>query len=172
MVFLGPHCLFFRDSICPIFWRLSSHSILCRGINSCRVVKVTISKKAYGVKSVICQWFITYTSYGLTYHFSYFVCSIETVGENKKAFTGGVFNGGWNFGSLCMVGLAYLIRSWSYLQITFASIALLLLGSKLINDTTLRIGNWRPDNFQTDEDIRPLICRQKYRAKFLWKTKL
>ena len=75
------------------------------------------------------------------YHFSYFVCSIETVGENKKAFTGGVFNGGWNFGSLCMVGLAYLIRSWSYLQITFASIARLLLGSKLINDTTLRIGN-------------------------------
>jgi len=49
------------------------------------------------------------------------------VGENKKAFTGGVFNGGWNFGSLCMVGLAYLIRSWNYLQVTFASIGLLLL---------------------------------------------
>ena len=80
-----------------------------------------------------------------------------------------MFNGGWNFGSLCMVGLAYLIRSWNYLQITFASIALLLLGSKLINDTTLVIGNWRPDNCQTDEDIRPLISRQKYWAKFLWK---
>ena len=70
-----------------------------------------------------------------------------------------MFNGGWNFGSLCMVGLAYLIRSWNYLQVTFASIGLLLLGSKPINDSTLLIGNSRQNICQTDEYIRPLLGR-------------
>ena len=57
---------------------------------------------------------------------SCFVVAIETVGESKKALVGGVFNVGWNLGSLTMVLLAYLIRSWSYLQLTFAAISLLL----------------------------------------------
>ena len=58
---------------------------------------------------------------------SFFILAIETTGESKKALVGGVFNVGWNIGSLTMCFLAYLIRSWNYLQLTFASVSLLLL---------------------------------------------
>ena len=80
---------------------------------------------------------------------SVFAIAIETTHEPKRIFTGGILNIGiylfiksltfylfpwfilgllgWNIGSIGMTLIAYLLRSWRNIQLTFASIAITLI---------------------------------------------
>ena len=51
----------------------------------------------------------------------------EIVPEDSRVLCGGVLNYGWNIGSLLMTLLAYNIRNWQNLQLSFASISLVLV---------------------------------------------
>ena len=58
---------------------------------------------------------------------AFFVLMAEIVPEDSRVLCGGVLNYGWNIGSLLMTFLAYNIRSWQNLQLSFASISLVLV---------------------------------------------
>merc|ERR1719242_1155628 len=51
---------------------------------------------------------------------AYFVLMAEIAPASKRSLCGGVLNFGWQIGSLIMTLCAYFIRSWDYLQLTFA----------------------------------------------------
>lgn len=58
---------------------------------------------------------------------SFFVLMAEIVPEKNRTFCGGVLNFGWNIGSIIMTLMAYFIRDWQHLQLTFAVTSLFLV---------------------------------------------
>ena len=67
---------------------------------------------------------------------------------NSRVLCGGVLNYGWNIGSLLMTFLAYFIRSWSNLQLSFAFISLVLVSYYFLVPESPR---WLISKGQTEE---------------------
>ena len=57
----------------------------------------------------------------------FFVLMAELVPENSRVICGGVLNFAWNIGSLLMTMMAYFIRDWAHLQLSFAVLSLFLV---------------------------------------------
>lgn len=84
---------------------------------------------------------------------AFFVLMAEIVPENYRTMCGGVLNFGWNIGSLIMTLMAYFIRDWQHLQLSFAVTSIFLISYFFLVPESPR---WLMSRGKTQEALQAL----------------